>query len=213
VGSPIAASSNFDTNTSSTTLPLPLGGSGGGGGGDSAFDTNASGSTLLPLPAGYYAGVVQVEAENDDGLSSSEEEGEEEVEDVATWAALTSARPSDSSSSASASFLSDGEEGVGGVEGGRRLSSAMAASMRIGERAATPAEMRRGMGLPLTPQGFELADDWESYYYYYADGLGAGEASPPYPYHPRGGLSEQARSRLPTSKATAAELGESTVVV
>ncbi len=169
------------------------------------FDTNTSTATLPPPP--YYAGILDVVGLDGGEQQQQQHDGEEESEeDAATWAALI--RPANSGSASSSLSENDEDEDEGGGAGlvARRLSSALAASARIGEWAATPGEMRRGMGLALTPRGFELEDDWdEAYYYYYSD------LTDEYGWAPRGGLSERARRRLPTSQATAAELGDCSI--
>lgn len=124
------------------------------------FDTNTS-SVTVPPPPYLYAGEGSA-------LSPPGSEGEVEgEEDAATWAALNPARPTDSSSSTLSE--AEGEEGEASAARPRPLTVRL--SVAVGpERAATPGEMRRGMGLQLTPR----EDDWEDFYYLYSDGFGEG---------------------------------------
>lgn len=152
-----------------------------------AASSNLFDTSTTTIPPYHFAGILEGLADELSSNSSSSSGGVgggsgqegghgEEDEDVATWAALVPARrharPPTSSASSS---LSD--EGEGGAETGgeEEVGARQLASIRIGERAATP-EMRRG-GLALTPRGFELDDDdWdEGFYYYYSDGFGVGE--------------------------------------
>lgn len=66
----------------------------------------------------------------------------------------------------------EGEEGEALAARPRPLTVRL--SVAVGpERAATPGEMGRGMGLQLTPR----EDDWEDFYYLYSDGFGEGTVS------------------------------------